>query len=54
MKDIRIAIIGHEFIGHEHEMILGNFPGTSPVGFADRDPKQLESVTGRPEEIFQQ
>ena len=29
MKDIGIAIIGHGFMGHEHEKMLLNFPGGS-------------------------
>lgn len=43
-KDIRIAIIGHGFMGHEHEKMLSDFPGIKLVGFSDRDPKQLEDV----------
>ena len=45
MKDIGIAIIGHGFMGHEHEKMLLNFPGIKLIGFADIDPKQLEDVT---------
>lgn len=29
MKDIGIAIIGHGFMGHEHEKMLLDFPGIS-------------------------
>jgi predicted dehydrogenase len=43
-KDIRIAIIGHGFMGHEHEKMLCDFPGIRLVGIADKDPKQLEDV----------
>lgn len=45
MEDIRIAIIGHGFMGHEHEKMLKDFPGIKLMGFADRDPKQLEDVS---------
>ena len=45
MKDIGIAIIGHGFMGHEHEKMLLDFPGIKLIGFADIDPKQLEDVT---------
>lgn len=44
MEDIRIAIIGHGFMGHEHEKMLSDFPGIKLVGFADKDPSQLEDV----------
>lgn len=43
-KDIRIAIIGHGFMGHEHEKMLSDFPGIKLVGISDRDPQQLEDV----------
>lgn len=43
-KNIGIAIIGHGFMGHEHEKMLSNFPGIKLVGISDRDPKQLEDV----------
>lgn len=43
-KDIRIAIIGHGFMGHEHEKMLSDFPGIKLVGISDRDPHQLEDV----------
>lgn len=45
MSDIGIAIIGHGFMGHEHEKMLRDFPGIRLVGFSDRDPAQLEDVT---------
>lgn len=41
MKDIRLAIIGHGFMGHEHEKMLKNFSGIRLVGLSDIDPKQL-------------
>lgn len=43
-EDIRIAIIGHGFMGHEHEKMLGDFPGIKLVGISDRTPKRLEDV----------
>lgn len=43
-EDIRIAIIGHGFMGHEHEKMLSNFPGIKLVGISDRDPKQINDV----------
>ncbi|MBQ9031687.1 MAG: Gfo/Idh/MocA family oxidoreductase [Parasporobacterium sp.] len=45
MRDINIAIIGHGFMGHEHETMLLKTPGFRLIGFADIDPKQLEDVT---------
>ncbi len=44
METINIAIIGHGFMGHEHETMLTNLEGYRVVGIADRDPKQLEDV----------
>lgn len=44
MKDIRIGIIGHGFMGHEHEKMLTNLEGYQVIAVADRDPKQLEDV----------
>lgn len=44
MKDIGIGIIGHGFMGHEHEKMLSGFPGIRLVGFSDKDPAQLEDV----------
>ena len=44
-KDIGIAIVGHGFMGHEHEKMLLDFPGIKLIGFSDIDPKQLEDVT---------
>ena len=43
-KDIGFAIIGHGFMGHEHEKMLSDFPGIKLVGITDKDPKQLEDV----------
>jgi predicted dehydrogenase len=44
MSDIRIGIIGHGFMGHEHEKMLTQMEGIQVVGIADIDPKQLEDV----------
>lgn len=44
MEDIRIAVIGHGFMGHEHETMLTQMEGIRLIGFSDRDPKQLEDV----------
>ncbi|RHR30689.1 gfo/Idh/MocA family oxidoreductase [Clostridium sp. AF19-22AC] len=44
MEDIRIAVIGHGFMGHEHETMLSQMEGIRLIGFSDRDPKQLDDV----------
>lgn len=44
MEDIRIAIIGHGFMGHEDEKMLLKMPGIRLMGFSDIDPRQLEDV----------
>ena len=44
MEDIRIAVVGHGFMGHEHEKMLLTVPGIRLIGFADIDPTQLEDV----------
>jgi predicted dehydrogenase len=44
MNDIRIGIIGHGFMGHEHEKMLTKMEGIRVVGIADIDPKQLDDV----------
>jgi predicted dehydrogenase len=44
MENIRIGIIGHGFMGHEHEKMLTQMEGIQVVGIADIDPKQLEDV----------
>ncbi len=46
MEDIRIGIIGHGFMGHEHEKMLTKMEGIRLMGFSDIDPKQLEDVQG--------
>lgn len=44
MEDIRIGIIGHGFMGHEHEKMLTVMDGYRVVGISDIDLKQLEDV----------
>lgn len=44
MGDIRIGIVGHGFMGHEHETMLTAMEGYRVVGISDIDPKQLEDV----------
>ena len=44
MEDIRIAIIGHGFMGHEHEKMLSKMEGIKLLGFSDKDPSQLADV----------
>lgn len=44
MESIKIGIIGHGFMGHEHEKMLTNMEGIQVVGFSDIDPAQLEDV----------
>ena len=44
MEEIRIGIIGHGFMGHEHEKMLTKMEGIRLVGFSDREPSQLEDV----------
>lgn len=44
MDEIRIAIIGHGFMGHEDEHMLLHMPGIRLVGFSDIDPHQLKDV----------
>lgn len=41
---INIGIIGHGFMGHEHETMLTQLEGYRVIGFADRDPVCLEDV----------
>ena len=41
MEDIRIGIIGHGFMGLEHEKMLTRMEGIHLIGFSDRDPEQL-------------
>lgn len=44
MSKINFAIIGHGFMGHEHETMLTEIEGVRLVGISDRDPVQLEDV----------
>ena len=44
MEEIRIGLIGHGFMGHEHEKMLTEMEGFRVVGIADMDLKQLEDV----------
>lgn len=44
MEDIKIGIIGHGFMGHEHETMLTQMEGFQVIGFSDIDLKQLEDV----------
>ena len=41
---IGLGIIGHGFMGHEHETMLSDFEGYRVVGICDRDPGQLLDV----------
>ncbi|MDO4285259.1 MAG: Gfo/Idh/MocA family oxidoreductase [Eubacteriales bacterium] len=44
MGDIGVGIIGHGFMGHEHETMLSEMEGIRLVGITDRDPEQLKDV----------
>ena len=44
MEPIKIGIIGHGFMGHEHEKMLTKMEGIHVTGISDIDPKQLEDV----------
>lgn len=44
MSNINFGIIGHGFMGHEHEKMLTQIDGIKVVGISDRDPRQLEDV----------
>lgn len=44
MEDIRIGIIGHGFMGHEHEKMLTKMKGIRLVGFSDIDSEQLNDI----------
>ena len=44
MNKIRFGIIGHGFMGHEHETMLTQMDEIEVVGIADRDATQLEDV----------
>ena len=44
MGEIKIGIVGHGFMGHEHETMLTQLDGYRVVGISDRDPRQLDDV----------
>lgn len=44
MEDIRIGMIGHGFMGHEHEKMLTQMDGIKLIGISDIDPEQLLDV----------
>ena len=44
MEDIRIGIVGHGFMGHEHENMLTKMEGFRVIGISDLDQKQLKDV----------
>lgn len=44
MKDINFGIIGHGFMGHEHEAMLTNMDGIHVVAVADKAVEQLSDV----------
>ena len=41
---LKFGIIGHGFMGHEHEKMLMNFDGIEVVAECDIDPDQLKDV----------
>lgn len=44
MKEVKFAIIGHGFIGHEHERVLLQTENARLVGVSDRDRSMLDDV----------
>lgn len=44
MEQIKVGIIGHGFMGHEHETMLTQMEEIKVVGITDRDLTQLEDV----------
>ncbi len=44
MEDIKFGIVGHGFMGHEHEKMLTAMEGIKVVGISDKDPNQLSDV----------
>ena len=44
MEKIRVGIIGHGFMGHEHETMLSSMEQYQIIGISDKDSKQLEDV----------
>ena len=41
---LKIGIIGHGFMGHEHEKMLMNFDGIKVVAECDSDPEQIKDI----------
>ena len=58
MKKIRVGIVGHGFMGHEHETMLSSLEQYEIVGISDKEPAQLVDVKpgikryGSNEELF--
>lgn len=44
MENIRLGIIGHGFMGHEHETMLTDLEGYEVVAIADKEAEQLKDV----------
>lgn len=44
MKNIRLGIIGHGFMGHEHETMLTTLDGYEVIAIADSDAAQLVDI----------
>ncbi len=44
MKNIKFGIIGHGFMGHEHEKMLSNMDGIEIIAIADSNENQLNDV----------
>ena len=42
--EIQLGIIGHGFMGHEHETMLTNMEGIHVVAIADKSEEQLKYV----------
>lgn len=42
--EVKIGLIGHGFMGHEHETMLSQMEGIRIIGISDRDPRQLDDV----------
>lgn len=45
MDKIGFGIIGHGFMGHEHETMLKDFDGIRLVGISDQDPSVMKDVS---------
>ena len=44
MENIKLGIIGHGFMGHEHETMLTQLEGYDVIAIADKDEEQLKDV----------